>query len=88
MDFDEAKTRMREIQRIMETATLYTLLPGAAAIVGGMLVFVGCGAQRVAAAVGRFQPDRRPPAKRAHRALPDVDCHRGDGRGGQHPIDP
>src|SRR5579862_4377123 len=43
MDVDEAKTRMREIQRIMETATLYTLLPGAAAIFGGMLVFVGCG---------------------------------------------
>ena len=43
MDADEAKARMREIQRIMETATLYTLLPGAAAIFGGMLVFVGCG---------------------------------------------
>jgi hypothetical protein len=43
MDADEAKIRMREIQRIMETATLYTLLPGAASIVGGMLVFVGCG---------------------------------------------
>jgi hypothetical protein len=44
MDADEAKKRMREIQRIMETATLYTLLPGAAAIIGGMLVFAGCGA--------------------------------------------
>ncbi len=42
MDVDEAKNRMREIQRIMETATLYTLLPGPAAIVGGMLVFAGC----------------------------------------------
>ena len=42
MHFDEAKARMREIQRIMETATLYTLLPGAAAIVGGLLVFGGC----------------------------------------------
>jgi hypothetical protein len=44
MDADEAKSRMREIQRIMETATLYTLLPGTASIVGGMLVFAGCGA--------------------------------------------
>ncbi len=44
MDFDEAKARMREIQRIMETATLYTLLPGTAAIVGGVLVLLGCGA--------------------------------------------
>jgi hypothetical protein len=43
MDVDEAKNRMREIQRIMETATLYTLLPGAAAIIGGALVFAGCG---------------------------------------------
>jgi hypothetical protein len=43
MDADEAKNRMREIQRIMETATLYTLLPGAAAIFGGMFVFAGCG---------------------------------------------
>jgi hypothetical protein len=43
MDVDEAKNRMREIQRIMETATLYTLLPGAAAIIGGILVFAGCG---------------------------------------------
>lgn len=44
MHFDEAKARMREIQRIMETATLYTLLPGTAAIVGGVLVFAGCAA--------------------------------------------
>jgi len=44
MDVDEAQARMREIQRIMETATLFTLLPGTAAIVGGVLVFLGCGA--------------------------------------------
>jgi hypothetical protein len=43
MDFDEAQARMREIQRIMETATLFTLLPGTAAVVGGLLVFLGCG---------------------------------------------
>jgi len=43
MDVDEAQARMREIQRIMETTTLFTLLPGAAAVVGGLLVFLGCG---------------------------------------------
>jgi hypothetical protein len=43
MDANEAQVRMREIQRIMETATLFTLLPGTAAIVGGLLVFLGCG---------------------------------------------
>jgi hypothetical protein len=44
MEVDEAQARMREIQRIMEAATLYTLLPGTAAVVGGLLVFLGCGA--------------------------------------------
>jgi len=44
MEVDEAQARMREIQRIMETATLFTLLPGTAAIVGGLLVLLGCGA--------------------------------------------
>ena len=44
MEVDEAQARMREIQRIMETATLFTLLPGTAAVVGGLLVFLGCGA--------------------------------------------
>jgi hypothetical protein len=43
MDVDEAQARMREIQRIMETATLFTLLPGTAAVIGGVLVFLGCG---------------------------------------------
>jgi hypothetical protein len=33
---------MREIQRIMERATLFTLLPGTPAIVGGLLALVGC----------------------------------------------
>jgi hypothetical protein len=42
MDVDEAQARMREIQRIMERATLFTLLPGAAAVVGGLLVLAGC----------------------------------------------
>jgi len=41
---DEAQQRMTEIQRIMERATLWTLLPGAAAIVGGLLVLAGCAA--------------------------------------------
>jgi hypothetical protein len=37
-----ALDRLAEIQRIAETTTLYTLLPGPAAIVGGTLVFIGC----------------------------------------------
>jgi hypothetical protein len=43
MDRDEARDRMQEIQRIMERATLWTLLPGWAAVLGGLAVFVGCG---------------------------------------------
>ena len=42
MDRDEAQQRMQEIQRIMERATLWTLLPGTAAILGGILVLIGC----------------------------------------------
>jgi hypothetical protein len=42
MDVDEAQDRMQEIQRIMERATLFTLLPGAPAVVGGLLVLAGC----------------------------------------------
>jgi hypothetical protein len=42
MNANEAQDRMREIQRIMERATLFTLLPGWAAIVGGLLVLAGC----------------------------------------------
>ena len=37
-----ALDRLAEIQRIAQTTTLYTLLPGPAAIVGGTLVFIGC----------------------------------------------
>jgi hypothetical protein len=44
MDVDEAQARMREIQRIMERATLFTLLPGTAAIAGGLMVLAGCAA--------------------------------------------
>jgi len=44
MDRHEAQARMQEIQRIMERATLWTLLPGTAAVVGGMLVLLGCAA--------------------------------------------
>ena len=43
MNRDEAQARMQEIQRIMERATLCTLLPGTAAILGGLLVLAGCG---------------------------------------------
>jgi hypothetical protein len=42
MDANEAKTRMQEIQRIMERATLFTLLPGTPAVVGGLMVLAGC----------------------------------------------
>ena len=42
MDRDEARARIEEIQRIMERATLWTHLPGPAAVVGGLLVLVGC----------------------------------------------
>lgn len=44
MDQEEARARMREVQRIMERTTLYTLLPGAPAVVGGVLVLIGCAA--------------------------------------------
>ena len=42
MDADEAQARLQEVQRIMERATLFTLLPGTAAVVGGLLVWAGC----------------------------------------------
>ncbi|MGD2093936.1 MAG: hypothetical protein PVH77_02910 [Phycisphaerales bacterium] len=42
MDHDEAQVRMQEIQRIMERATLWTILPGTSAIMGGLMVLVGC----------------------------------------------
>ena len=42
MDADEAADRMQEIQRIMERATLFTLLPGTPAVIGGLLVWAGC----------------------------------------------
>lgn len=42
MDRNEAQVRMQEIQRIMERATLWTILPGMSAIIGGLLVLGGC----------------------------------------------
>lgn len=42
MDREEALARIAEIQRVMERATLYTLLPGGAAVAGGLLVLGGC----------------------------------------------
>jgi hypothetical protein len=42
MDHTEAQDRMREIQRIMERATLWTILPGWPAVIGGLCVWVGC----------------------------------------------
>ena len=38
MDHDEAQIRMQEIQRVMERATLWTILPGTSAIIGGLMV--------------------------------------------------
>jgi hypothetical protein len=43
MNCEEAQARMQEIQRIMERATLFTLLPGTAAVLGGLMVLAGCG---------------------------------------------
>lgn len=42
MNANEAESRMQEIQRIMERATLFTLLPGTPAVVGGLMVLAGC----------------------------------------------
>jgi len=42
MDQDEAQIRMQEIQRIMERTTLWTILPGTSAIIGGLMVLAGC----------------------------------------------
>jgi hypothetical protein len=42
MNHDEAQIRMQEIQRIMERATLWTILPGTAAVIGGLMVLGGC----------------------------------------------
>jgi hypothetical protein len=44
MNANEAQSRMQEIQRIMERATLFTLLPGGPAVAGGLMVLAGCGA--------------------------------------------
>lgn len=41
MDHDEAQVRMQEIQRIMERTTLWTILPGTSAIIGGVMVLCG-----------------------------------------------
>ncbi|MHC4624547.1 MAG: hypothetical protein ACYS4W_11670 [Planctomycetota bacterium] len=42
MDHDEAQVRMQEIQRVMERTTLWTILPGTSAIIGGLMVLGGC----------------------------------------------
>jgi len=42
MNHDEAQARMQEIQRIMERATLWTILPGISAVIGGLMVLGGC----------------------------------------------
>ena len=42
MQRNEALERLQEIQRIAERTTLYTLLPGVPAIVGGLLSLAAC----------------------------------------------
>lgn len=42
MNQDEAQARIQEIQRIMERATLWTILPGISAVIGGGMVLIGC----------------------------------------------
>jgi len=42
MEPDDALSRMREIQRIMERTTLCTLLPGPPSLIGGALALAGC----------------------------------------------
>lgn len=55
MDRSEAEARVREVQRIMERTTLYTLLPGLPAIVGGCLALAGCVVSLVALGSFDFQ---------------------------------
>ena len=43
MKREDAQARIQEVQRIMERTTLYTRLPGASAVIGGVLALVGCG---------------------------------------------
>jgi len=42
MERNEALERMDEIRRISERTTLYTVLPGVPAVVGGLLALAGC----------------------------------------------
>ena len=42
MNRDEALERIQEVRRIVERTTMYTLLPGVPAILGGAMVLVGC----------------------------------------------
>ncbi len=43
MDAKEAAEQLQTIRRIMESATQITVLPGWAAIVGGLMAIAGCG---------------------------------------------
>jgi hypothetical protein len=43
MDTQEAMEHLGVIRRIMESATRLTVLPGKAAIIGGILALIGCG---------------------------------------------
>ncbi|MCU0723258.1 MAG: hypothetical protein MUC63_06540 [Planctomycetes bacterium] len=44
MEREEALARLDEIQRIAERTTLYTMLPGLPAVIGGGLALAGCAA--------------------------------------------
>lgn len=44
MEREEALERLNEIQRIAERTTLYTMLPGLPAVIGGILALGGCAA--------------------------------------------
>jgi len=54
MEQHEAQARMHEIQRIMERTTLYTNLPGAPAVIGGVLALVGCVVSRAMIGTANF----------------------------------
>ena len=58
MDRTEALERMDEIRRIAERTTLYTVLPGVPAVVGGVLALAGCAGTY--AMTGRFESTEAP----------------------------
>ena len=80
MNADEAQARMQEIQRIMERATLFTLLPGTAAVVGGLLVLAGCAVSYAMFRSLDFAAILHLSFASQAAILRDVVCHRRDRR--------